>query len=95
MKGQHYRVIEAILLTLFLLSNLFMLEKTKCPTYLFIDEETGIKKKWNEQSWAYNLLVIRTKFYIYFKSKTFTPEISLSILPWWLTLWEMTTQLMN
>lgn len=45
MKGQHYRVIEAILLTLFLLSNLFMLEKTKCPTYLFIDEETGIKKK--------------------------------------------------
>lgn len=22
-----------------------MLEKTKCPTYLFIDEETDIKKK--------------------------------------------------
>lgn len=31
MKGKHYRIIEAILSTLFLY-NLFKLERTKCPT---------------------------------------------------------------
>lgn len=44
MKGQLYRITEAILLTLFSLYNLFTLERNKCPIYSCVNERTDIKK---------------------------------------------------